>query len=86
MLEDQARSVTALFGFCSFLFLLLTGGVNSVLVGHDLPELGTDLVTALSSLDVNNFALKEEEEEEEEGGEGGLENHVGQSSVEFVNK
>ena len=33
-----------------------TGWVNSVLVGDDLPELGTDLVTALSSLDVNDFS------------------------------
>jgi hypothetical protein len=32
------------------------GGVNSVLVGDDFPELGTDLVTALSSLNVNNFS------------------------------
>jgi len=31
------------------------GGVNAVLVGHDLPELGTDLVTALASLDVDYF-------------------------------
>jgi len=30
-----------------------TGRVNSVLVGNDLPEFGTDLVTALASLDVN---------------------------------
>ena len=30
-----------------------TGWVDSVLVGLDLPELGTDLVTALSSLNVN---------------------------------
>jgi hypothetical protein len=27
-----------------------------VLVGDDLPELGTDLVTALTGLDVNDFA------------------------------
>ena len=33
-----------------------TGRVNTVLVGDDLPELGTDLVAALASLDVNNFA------------------------------
>ena len=33
-----------------------TGWVNSVLVGDDLPELGTDLVTALTSLDVNDFS------------------------------
>jgi len=33
-----------------------TGRVNTVLVGDDLPEFGTDLVTALSSLDVNDFS------------------------------
>ena len=33
-----------------------TGGVNSVLVRDDLPELGSDLVTALSSLDVYDFS------------------------------
>ena len=31
------------------------GGVNAVLVGHDLLELGTDLVTALASLDGNDL-------------------------------
>ena len=30
--------------------------VNSVLVGDDLPELGTDLVSALTSLDVDDFS------------------------------
>jgi hypothetical protein len=33
-----------------------TGRVNTVLVGDDLPELGTDLVTALTCLNVNNFS------------------------------
>mmetsp|Transcript_41678 Transcript_41678/g.63685 ORF Transcript_41678/g.63685 Transcript_41678/m.63685 type:complete len:400 (-) Transcript_41678:46-1245(-) len=33
-----------------------TGGVNAVLVGDNLPELGTDLVTALSGLDMNNLS------------------------------
>ena len=33
-----------------------TGGVNSVFVRDDFPELSTDLVTALSSLDVNDFS------------------------------
>ena len=33
-----------------------TGWVNTVLVGDDLPELGTDLVTALAALDVNDFS------------------------------
>ena len=31
------------------------GGVDTVLVGDDLPELGTDLVTALASLDVDDL-------------------------------
>ena len=30
-----------------------TGGVNAVFVSDDLPEFGTDLVTALASLDMN---------------------------------
>ena len=33
-----------------------SGGVNTVLVGHDLPELGTDLVTALTGLNVDELA------------------------------
>ena len=33
-----------------------TGWVNAVFVGDDLPELGTDLVTALATLDVNDFS------------------------------
>ena len=33
-----------------------TGWVNSVFVGDDFPEFGTDLVTALTSLDVDNFS------------------------------
>jgi len=33
-----------------------TGWVNSVLVRDDLPEFGTDLVTALTALDVNDFS------------------------------
>ena len=33
-----------------------TGWVNTVLIGDDLPELGTDLVTALTSLDMNDFS------------------------------
>ena len=36
----------------------LTGRVNTVLIGDNLPELGTDLVTALASLDVNELALQ----------------------------
>ena len=35
-----------------------TCGVNAVFVGDDLPEFGTDLVTALTSLDVDDFSHK----------------------------
>jgi len=31
------------------------GRIDTVLVGDDLPELGTDLVTALASLNMDNF-------------------------------
>lgn len=37
------------------LALVGTVGLDAVLVGDDLPELGTDLVTALTSLDVDDF-------------------------------
>ena len=33
-----------------------TSWVNAVLVGNDFPELGTDLVTALAALNVNDFS------------------------------
>jgi len=33
-----------------------TGWVNSVFVGDDFPEFGTDLVTALTTLDMNDFS------------------------------
>ena len=33
-----------------------TSGVDAVLVGDDLPELGADLVTALTSLNVDDFS------------------------------
>ncbi len=33
-----------------------SGRVNSVLVGNNLPEFGSDLVTALSCLNVNDFS------------------------------
>jgi hypothetical protein len=36
--------------------VIATGWVNTVLVRDDFPEFGTDLVTALSSLDVNDFS------------------------------
>lgn len=32
------------------------GRVNTMFIGNDLPELGTDLVTALTSLDVDDFS------------------------------
>ena len=32
------------------------GWVNSVFVGNDLPELGTDLIAALTSLDVDDLS------------------------------
>ena len=32
-----------------------SGGVDTVLVGDDLPEFGSDLVTALASLQVDDF-------------------------------
>ena len=34
----------------------LTGGVDAVLVGNDLPELGSDLVAALARLQVNDLS------------------------------
>jgi hypothetical protein len=40
------------------------GGVHTVLVGDDLPELGANLVTALATLNVNDFShLKRENQE-----------------------
>jgi len=36
-----------------------SGGVDAVLVGDDLPELGTDLVTALAGLEVDNLTHSE---------------------------
>ena len=33
-----------------------TGGVNSVFIRNYFPEFGSDLVSALSSLDVNDFS------------------------------
>ena len=32
------------------------GGVDAVLIGDDLPELGSDLVSALTGLKVDNFS------------------------------
>ena len=39
-----------------------SGGVDSVLVGDDLPELGTDLVATLASLEVDDFSHSGSEE------------------------
>ena len=33
-----------------------SGGVNSVFIGDDFPKFGTNLVTALTTLDVNDFS------------------------------
>merc|ERR1719181_2031516 len=43
-----------------------SGRVNAVLIGDNLPELSADLVAALASLDVNEFAHIVEKESEEE--------------------
>ena len=36
--------------------VIATGWVNTVLIGDDFPELGTDLVTALAALNMNDFS------------------------------
>jgi hypothetical protein len=36
--------------------LVGTSGVNTVFVGDDFPEFGTDLVTALAGLQVDDFS------------------------------
>jgi hypothetical protein len=64
--KDGAGNVTATGGFVVVdvdalqlevrVTVVGTGRVNTVLVGDDFPELGTDLVTALATLDVNDFA------------------------------
>merc|ERR1719486_930484 len=64
--KDGAGNVTATGGFVVVdvdalelevrVTVVGTGRVNAVLVGDDFPELGTDLVTALAALDVNDFA------------------------------
>ena len=38
--------------------VVCTSRVNTMFIGDDLPELGTDLVTALAGLDVNNFSAR----------------------------
>merc|ERR1711934_503385 len=64
--EDGTGDIAATSGFVEVhidsleleirVTVVATGWVNTVLIGDDLPELGTDLVTALSSLDVNDFS------------------------------
>lgn len=36
--------------------VVLTGGVDTVLIANDFPELGSDLVAALATLNVKNFS------------------------------
>ena len=64
--EDGARHITATGGLVVVnvdaleleigVTVVGTGWVDSVFVGDDFPELGTDLVTALTSLDVDDFS------------------------------
>jgi len=64
--EDCAGDVSATSGFVEVdvdslelevrVTVVGTGGVNTVFVGDNLPELGTNLVTALATLDVNDLA------------------------------
>merc|ERR1711935_1122487 len=63
--EDRAGDVTATSSFVVVdvnalelevgVSVVRAGGVNSIFVGDNLPELGTDLVTALTTLDMNDF-------------------------------
>ena len=45
-----------------------SGGVDTVLVGDDLPELGSDLVTALAGLEVDNLSHGSEDKSEDKTG------------------
>ena len=64
--EDGSGNVTSTGGFVEIdvdslelevgVTVVRTGGVNTVFIGDDFPELGTDLVTALTSLDMNDFS------------------------------
>ena len=64
--EDSARHITATGGLVVVnvdaleleigVTVVGAGRVNAVLIGDDLPELGTDLVTALATLNVNDFS------------------------------
>jgi hypothetical protein len=64
--KDGAGNVTATSGFVEVnvdalelevgVTVVGAGWVNAVFVGNNFPEFGTDLVTALASLDVNDFS------------------------------
>jgi hypothetical protein len=64
--KDGARHIATAGGFVEVhidalqlevgITVVGTGRVNAVLVADDLPELGTNLVTTLTSLDVNDFS------------------------------
>ena len=64
--KDGAGNVTATGGFVEVdvdslelevgVTVVGAGGVNTVFVGDDFPELSTDLVTALAGLDVDDFS------------------------------
>ena len=64
--EDGTRHISSTSGFVevnvdSFeleirITVVGTSGVDTVFIGDDFPELSTDLVTALTTLDVNNFS------------------------------
>ena len=64
--EDGSGDVTSTGGFVVVdvdsleleigVTVVRTGGVNTVFVGDDFPEFSTDLVTALTGLDVNDFS------------------------------
>jgi hypothetical protein len=64
--EDGSGDVTSTGGFVVVnvdsleleigVTVVRTGGVNTVFVGDDFPELSTDLVTALTGLDMNDFS------------------------------
>jgi hypothetical protein len=64
--EDSSGNISATGGFVEVhvdslqlkigVSVVGSGWVNSVLVGDNFPELGTDLVTALAGLNVNNLS------------------------------
>ena len=64
--KDGSWNVTAAGGFIKVnvdafqlkigITVVCTCWVNTVFVGDDFPELGTNLVTALASLNVNDFS------------------------------